>query len=108
MAVHAEEFWNKIFSSNIEKINSGIKKFNIGWNGLSQDGAKAFFKVLKDNECLEELDLSYAESCLIYFSYNSLNRKYFVCSNNRIATEGAVYIAKGLISNVTLKVVKVI
>ena len=64
--------------------NSGLKRFGIGWNGLAQDGAKAFFKVLKDNECLEELDLS----------------------NNRIATEGAVYIAKGLSANTALKSIK--
>ncbi len=37
-----------------------------------------------------------------------IESKIFFYSNNRIATEGAVYIAKGLISNVTLKVVKVI
>lgn len=69
----------------ILKHNLGIKKFYIGWNGLGQDGAKAFFKTIKENEVLEELDLS----------------------NNRIATEGAVYIAKALMTNQTLKVIKV-
>lgn len=63
----------------------GIKKFFIGWNGLSQEGAKAFFKTIKENEVLEELDIS----------------------NNRIATEGAVYIAKALMTNQTLRVIKV-
>ena len=43
---------------NLKKSNAGIKKFDIGWNGMSQDGAKAFFKVLKENDTLEELDLS--------------------------------------------------
>lgn len=62
-----------------------MKKFNIGWNGVSQDGAKAFFKVIKENEVLEELDLT----------------------NNRIATEGAVFISKGLGTNQTLKIIKV-
>jgi Ran GTPase-activating protein (RanGAP) involved in mRNA processing and transport len=62
-----------------------LKKFNIGWNGVSQDGAKAFFKVIKENEVLEELDLT----------------------NNRIATEGAVFISKGLATNQTLKIIKV-
>ncbi len=62
-----------------------MKKFNIGWNGVSQDGAKAFFKVIKENEVLEELDLT----------------------NNRIATEGAVFISKGLATNQTLKIIKV-
>lgn len=38
--------------------NSGLKKFDISWNGLAQDGAKAFLKALKENETLEELDLS--------------------------------------------------
>lgn len=53
---------------------------------MSQDGAKAFFKTIKENEMLEELDLS----------------------NNRIATEGAVYIAKALMTNQSLRVIKVV
>lgn len=35
-----------------------FKKFDISWNGLSQDGAKGFLKTFKENEVLEELDLS--------------------------------------------------
>lgn len=76
-----------MFSTNLvlQKGNLGIKKFYIGWNGLSQEGAKAFFKTIKENEVLEELDLS----------------------NNRIATEGVVYIAKALMTNQTLRILKV-
>ena len=47
----------------IKQANSGLKRFEIGWNGLAQDGAKSFFKVVKENEVLEELDLTY------YFIY---------------------------------------
>jgi hypothetical protein len=35
-----------------------MKKLDISWNGIAQDGAKALWKTLKENEVLEELDLS--------------------------------------------------
>ena len=47
-------------------MNAGLKKFDISWNGFAQEGAKAFLKALKENEVLEELDLSYEHAFFIF------------------------------------------
>jgi hypothetical protein len=39
-------------------MNSAIKHLDLGWNGFAQDGCKAMFKTIKENETLEEIDLS--------------------------------------------------
>jgi hypothetical protein len=89
-------------------VNAGLRKLDISWNGFAQDGAKAFFKALKENEVLEELDISYGS---LYIIYLVVPRKELIRNpnkrNNRIATEGAVFIAKGLVANQTLRRLKV-
>jgi hypothetical protein len=42
-------------------MNIGLKNVDLSWNGFAQEGAKLFLKTLKENECLEELDLTYSK-----------------------------------------------
>ena len=69
----------------IFQANAVIKKLNLAYNGLSNDGAAAMAECLKVNDILIDVDLT--------------------C--NRIFDEGAAFLSKALSINETLKYLRV-
>ena len=80
----AEEIANLIKYNDIKELGISIVNYNIGFNSIKSNGAKAIGEALKTNKTLKKLHLG-------IFLYN--------IELNEIQSEGAKDISNALISN---------